>query len=105
MVTLIRRRIPMSRNEESAIASSAVMLDRKQEGLLQLAARCETATGPDRELDLQIMQGISGRDWFWHRSFPPQTVATCDKYGEGAVGNPACSIERFTASIDDALTL
>lgn len=75
--------------------------------LLALAERCEKATGADRELDLAIQCALSGNPWRWSdsRAFEPETVITWDQYGAGAVGNPVCDLEAYTASIDAAMTL
>jgi hypothetical protein len=73
--------------------------------LLSLVDLLRMAEGPDRELDLAIMRAISGHKWRWHRSFPAQTVITWDEYGEYAAGNPVVSLEIFTESLADAVTL
>ncbi len=64
--------------------------------LLALAARCEAATGADREWDWRIYLAIKGRPW----------TATEDAWmrDNGAQAFPA-SLPRYTASIDAALTL
>lgn len=74
---------------------------------LELAERCEKATGPDRELDLAIQVALSGKAWRWASglTFEQQTVITWDKYGPGAAGNPVCTLDEFTASIDAAMML
>lgn len=61
------------------------------------------STGPDRELDLAIINVGAAHKWHWHRR-TDETI-TNDRYGPGSVGNPICSLERFTFSIDEALTL
>jgi hypothetical protein len=75
--------------------------------LLALAERLERLTEPSRESDLEIQIALSGNPWRWADtySFEPQTVITWDQYGEGAAGNPFCTLEAFTRSIDDAKTL
>jgi hypothetical protein len=75
--------------------------------LLDLAERAKLLTESCREMDLAIMQAISGHPWRWadSRTFEPQTVITWDQYGEGAAGNPFYTLEEFTASLDAAMTL
>lgn len=75
---------------------------------IALAERCESAVEADRrELDLAIMQARSGKPWRWAdlRTFEPQTVITWDEYGHDAAGNPFCTLETFTQSIDAAMAL
>src|SRR5689334_3054514 len=72
--------------------------------LLALANEVEQLTEPCRDVDLKILRAISGKHWLWHR--PPDTTAVWwNQYGAGAPGNPLCTLERFTASIDDAMQL
>jgi hypothetical protein len=62
--------------------------------LLELAERCEKATGPDRELDLAIARASYGH------GFPI--------FGERVNYDPALWLERYgpiTASLDAAMTL
>jgi len=68
-----------------------------------LIERLEKATEPDRELDLAIVNIGAKHPWRW-LDVTAETI-TRDEYGPGAVGNPVCSLEHFTASIDDALML
>jgi len=71
---------------------------------LELAERCETAPGPDRELDLAIINGITSKPgWFWHDKIAG--IISRDDYGANALGNPLCSLEDYTSSIDAAITL
>jgi hypothetical protein len=77
--------------------------------LIALAERLETATGPDRELDLAILNAVSAAD---SRDFKPwrwldreRELITRDRYGEGAIGNPACSLEPFTSCLNAGLRL
>lgn len=69
--------------------------------LRELEKRLEEATGPDRELDLAI--GNIGAKWPWYFKDKHREVVTRDEYGPGAAGNPVCSLERYTASLDDAV--
>jgi len=77
--------------------------------LIALAERLETATGPDRELDLAILNAVSAADsrdfklWRWLDR--ERELITRDRYGEGAIGNPACSLEPFTSCLNAALRL
>ncbi len=72
--------------------------------LIELAERVEKATGPDRELDLAIINGITSKPgWFWHDKVAG--IISRDDYGANALGNPLCSLETFTGSIDAAMTL
>lgn len=69
----------------------------------ELIARLEKATEPDRELDLAILNALrSDGTWVFHD--PHKMTVINDQYGAGAPGNPICSLERFTASIEDALS-
>lgn len=69
-----------------------------------LIERLEKATGPDRQVDLAILNAIRGDgEWVFH-DIHKMTVI-CNKYGNHAPGNPICSLERFTGSFDDARTL
>jgi hypothetical protein len=56
--------------------------------LLELADRCEAATGPDRELDWLIYAATCGQD--------TSTVEPGHRYLYG---------EHYTASLDDAMSL
>lgn len=66
--------------------------------LLELAERCEVATGPDRELDHGIAEALG-----WRRitRLPPENggdeVYDC--------GSEWAALPKFTASIDAAMTL
>ena len=72
--------------------------------LLDLAERCEKATGPDRQLDLDIINAITSKSgWFWHDD-RHETISRND-YGHGAPGNPICSLDPHTSFIDYALEL
>jgi hypothetical protein len=64
--------------------------------MLELAARCEAATGPDRELDIAMLPLIGLR--FVDEGHPIGRVC----YDSN---NQATVMPRFTASIDAALTL
>lgn len=67
--------------------------------LLQLAGRCEAATGPDREMDADIVQALG---------LAPHWV--CGRIGFGQFQAPdprdqSWSSPAFTASLDAAMTL
>lgn len=68
-----------------------------------LIEQLEKATGPDRDLDLEIINVGAEHKWRWHRR-TDETI-TNDRYGPNALGNPICTLERFTFSIDDAVSL
>lgn len=65
------------------------------ERLEELARRCETATGPDRELDEAIASAFGWKPW--------------PRYGDDRWQNPANLmvevLRPYTASLDTALTL
>jgi hypothetical protein len=64
------------------------------------------ATGPDRELDLAIINFKADLPWKWMHVWSDTIVQ--EKYGPvgpKTPGNPICSLERFTESMDDAMTL
>lgn len=71
---------------------------------IDLIARTQKATGPDRELDLEILN-YDGRQppWIWLDR--ASGTITREQYGPGAAGNPVASLECFTGSVDAALTL
>jgi hypothetical protein len=72
--------------------------------LLELAMRCERSPGPDKDLDLDIVNAVTSKPgWIWHDDM--HWTITRNDYGSGAVGNPICSIDAYTASIDHAVTL
>jgi hypothetical protein len=71
--------------------------------LADLIARLEAATGPDRDLDLGILNALYGNDWRWVDD--EREWVTTDEYGVGAPGNPVCSLLPYTASLDAAMTL
>ena len=82
----------------------------KAEQLLELAARCEAATGPDRELDREIIRALGlfvgtasgeGDDLFLV-SGHPNLMAPIFGVENARRGNP---VPRFTASLDAAMTL
>jgi hypothetical protein len=64
-------------------------------GLLELAERCEKATGPHRELDYAISEGI-GKGCV--RSSKPLREDHAEETG-------GFTIPRYTASLDAAMTL
>lgn len=68
-----------------------------KEKLIELAARCEAAEGPDRELDKAISRAVNGG------RLPTEPVAFS---GRGVVSVVATIIPpNFTASLDAAMTL
>jgi hypothetical protein len=68
--------------------------------IADIIARLERAD-PNSDLDLAIWNACSSEEW----RFVDAGVITCDRYGIGAAGNPVCSLDPFTHSIDAALTL
>lgn len=71
-----------------------------------LIARLASATEGSRELDLAIFNAMrreAQRPWRWTCDF--KETVTNDQYGPGAPGNPVNSLEHFSTSVDDALTL
>mgnify|MGYP000202068932 CR=1 FL=1 len=68
-----------------------------------LIQQIEALTGPDREVDLAILNAIGRGQWRWLDR--DRETITKDKYGPGAPGNPVCSLEKYTSSVDDAMTL
>jgi len=75
--------------------------------LLELAERCEKATGPDRELDCEI--AVAALGFFVAEPRYKGDVRYCYKDSEGVThqpGNAGDMLARaFTASLDAALTL
>jgi hypothetical protein len=70
--------------------------------LEQLALKCETASGADRELDADIFQAIGGKQW--DRAYH-DAQAPCGCPHEMAVDGARRRAPRFTASLDAAMTL
>jgi hypothetical protein len=70
--------------------------------LIRVANLCEKAAAPDRMLDLEILRAVTGKHWLWCAG---GKFVTWPKYGGDAPGNPICSLEEYTASIDEAVTL
>jgi len=68
-----------------------------------LAERCKAATGPSRELDLEILQAVTGKEWRWSPQVLGMAVAEANDYGWNAPGNQVCTVDAFTGGIDDAL--
>lgn len=69
-----------------------------------LIERLEKATEPDRYLDLAILNALrADGEWVFHDRHKMHVI--CNKYGNDAPGNPICSLERFTGSLDDARAL
>lgn len=82
-----------------------------KEGLETLALRCESAKGPDRELDRDIADAIGlGPDDSWERPRDEPATATSrgivrlDK-GSWIKGGRIRDSARYTASLDAAMTL
>lgn len=82
--------------------------------LLALAERCEAATGPDRELDISIKAALYGGvalkspfngEWCVYRvgTDDPRTGKTVERPRN--VAFEQWSADRYTASIDAAMTL
>jgi hypothetical protein len=71
--------------------------------LLDLADRCEREE-PSRDLDLAILNAIHAPspEWVWRSG--DETITRL-VYGEGAPGNPVCSLDAYTTSLDAAVTL
>jgi hypothetical protein len=80
-----------------------------RQALIALAERLETATEPDRELDLEILNAVSAADIRdfkpWHWLDRERELITRDRYGEDAIGNPVCSLEPFTSCLNAGLCL
>lgn len=72
--------------------------------MLAMAERCALAPSGNRDLDLEILRAITGKHWLWCGR-TGKTVVTWPKYGCDAPGNPVCSLEEFTSSVDDAIGL
>lgn len=73
--------------------------------LLELATRCEAATGPDRELDAVIAATLRvGTEYGWADSYPAWKGRD-----DGRVylckGGPSFPSPNYTASLDAAMTL
>lgn len=81
------------------------MTDRK--ALLQLGARCETATGPDRELDAEIAVAVYGGEIVWltanhtMETYPVRKHSSRDHVG----GFCKAPVPSVTGSIDHAMGL
>ena len=71
--------------------------------LLDLADRCKREE-PSRDLDLAILNAIHAPspEWVWRSG--DETITRL-VYGEGAPGNPVCSLDAYTTSLDAAVTL
>lgn len=63
--------------------------------LLELAERCEAATGPDRELDKPIAQAVGWTHFFVQK----------DMWWRSPNGSSHGDPPRFSASLDAAMTL
>jgi hypothetical protein len=71
--------------------------------LSALIALLEESKEGSHVLDLEIWNAISDHVWRWHDE--DQEWITCSKYGPGAVGNPVVSLDKFSRSLDAAITL
>jgi hypothetical protein len=77
--------------------------------LLELAERCEAATGPDRELDVElaVVAGLI-RDPEFERGYFYGAGNNCDyvlERGDYDHGNNAPELPSYTASLDAAMML
>lgn len=72
--------------------------------MTDLLTRLLAATGPDRDLDLDILNSRRAAPYWSWLDRDHDTIIRED-YGPGAVGNPVASLERFTGCMEDALTL
>lgn len=70
--------------------------------MIDLIKRLEEATEGSPKLDLAILNSVSGHEW---RFCMAGRAVTWDRYGPDAAGNPVCSLEPYTTSLDAALTL
>jgi hypothetical protein len=74
--------------------------------LLELAERCEKATGPDRELDAMLAVAV---DFVAENSNPPSARSLHSDYGGSNsyadIGAHWPRLPRYTASLDAAMTL
>ena len=75
--------------------------------LIELAARCEAATGPDRELDAEIASQLSGHEAYLvtigpdHRREEWVFIST----DAGDASPTSRPVPRYTSSLDAAMTL
>ena len=73
--------------------------------LLKLAARCEAATGPDREIDAAIAATARhGTEHTWAYGYPAWLAAS-DGRVHLAKNGPSFAAPAYTASLDAAMTL
>ena len=81
-------------------------MSKSEAELIELAGRCERATGPDRELDAEIAKAV-GYEVEWatigpdHRREELVQVRTYP----GELSPTSRNLRRYTASIDAAMTL
>lgn len=69
-----------------------------------LLVKLQAATEGTRDLDLEVLNALGHKHtWYWRDR--REEIITCDRYGLDAIGNPVCSLEKFTTSIDDALSI
>ena len=72
-----------------------------QPKLVELAERCEAATGPDRKLDMAIVHALSGvLGEPWPEATGMRMVEACDSFEDSRD-----TVARYTASLDAAMTL
>ncbi len=68
-----------------------------------LIERLERATEGSHELDLDVWNAVSKEHWIFIDE--DRETITTHRYGPKAVGNPVCSLDQFTRSLDSAMTL
>jgi hypothetical protein len=76
--------------------------------LLALAERCEQAVGPDRELDVAIARALDWKPLYrddYSKWWPPAAVEDSRARKRSILHHPTQPLPKFTASLDDALTL
>lgn len=69
----------------------------------EVIQQLEKAEGPDRDLDLAIANVKADVPWKWMDR--DRRTVTSETYGPNAPGNPVCTLESFTGSLDEALIL
>ncbi len=71
--------------------------------LSHLIERLEKATGPDRELDVEIQEAVVGLEMY--ESIAERGGGKCIRYYPGPPGPTYRALPRYTSSIDAAMTL
>ncbi|MCS6326519.1 MAG: hypothetical protein H8K06_05450 [Nitrospira sp.] len=71
--------------------------------LSHLIERLEKATGPDRELDVEIQETVVGLEMY--ESIAERGGGKCIRYYPGPPGPTYRALPRYTSSIDAAMTL